>query len=202
MSHWLDITLLVIIILSFVYSIIKGFVKEVFSLLSILFASIVATRYCFLGEVYLKEIIENKNVAYVIGFILLFLITAVLIRLLGTAVNSFIKTIGLSIPNRLFGGGLGIIKGIILVSVLLLMLVTFSENGAETISQARLAHYFLPGSEFIANFLPYDLLNHSRKDYRKIRSLIEKGQQKSREEIFSAIEEDKEKLREILENNL
>jgi uncharacterized membrane protein required for colicin V production len=183
MSHWLDITLLVIIILSFVYSIIKGFVKEVFSLLSILFASIVATRYCFLGEVYLKEIIENKNVAYVIGFILLFLITAVFIRLLGTAVNSFIKTMGLSIPNRLFGGGLGIIKGVILVSVLLLMLATFSKDGAETISKARLAHYFLPGSEFIANFLPYDLLNHSRKDYRKIRSLIEKSQQKSREEI-------------------
>jgi membrane protein required for colicin V production len=188
---------------SFIYSIYKGFVSEVFSLLSILFASIVATRYCYLGEVYLKELIESKNVTYTIGFILLFLITAVLIRMLGLPINSFIvKTMGMSASNRLFGGLLGLIKGVILASVLLLTLNTFSKNGSETISKTRWAHHFLPISEFIADFLPQGLLKNSKRDYRKIRSLLEEGKRKSRENIYNAIEEDKKKLREILEKNL
>ncbi len=199
MTHWLDITLLIILILSFAYSIIKGFVKEVFSLLSILFASIIATHYCKLGEFYLRGIVENKNVAHVIGFVVLFLITAVLVRLLGMAINKFIKTVGLSIPNRLLGGLLGFIKGVILFSVLLLIITTFSKNGANTISKANAAHYFLPISQFIGDFLPQDLSGRSKRDYRKLRKLIEEA---GKEKIQNAIEEDKEKLQEILQEHL
>jgi membrane protein required for colicin V production len=189
-------------ILSLAYSLYKGFVSEVFSLLSILFASILATRYCFLGEVYLKGIIDNKNITYLIGFILLFLITVVLVRLLGMAINKFIKKVGLSIPNRLLGGGLGIIKGTLLVSVLLLVLIMFSNNGAKNISKTRWAQYFLPISEFVADFLPHSLLNNSKRDYRKIRSLIENQKIKNRIKLQRALEEDKEQLRKILKDNL
>jgi membrane protein required for colicin V production len=164
------------------------------------FASIVATRYCFLGKVYLKGIIENKNFAYTIGFIFLFLITAILVRLLGMAMNSFIKKAGLSIPNRMLGGGLGIIKGIVFVSLILLIMITFSKNGAKTISETRWAHYFLPVSEFISDFLPHGLLDDSRRTYRQINSLIER--QKSRKRNYDVMKEDKKKLEEILKENL
>lgn len=200
MPHWLDITLFIIIISSFIYSIYKGFVNEFFSLLSIVFASIVATRYCFLGKEYLKGVIENKNFAYTIGFIFLFLITAILVRFLGMAMNSFIKKVGLSVPNRLLGGGLGIIKGIILVSLILLIMITFSQNGAKIISETRWAHYFLPVSGFIGDFLPHGLLDDSKRAYRQINSIIER--QKNRNKNYDIMEEDKRKLQEILKENL
>ncbi len=202
MTHWLDITLLVILILSFVYSIIKGFVKEVFSLLSILFASIIATHYCKLGELYLRGVIGNKNVANVIGFVVLFLITAIIVRMLGMAINKFVKTVGLSVPNRLLGGMLGIIKVVILFSVLLLIITTFFREEANSISKTDGAHYFLPISQFIGDFLPHDLSGRSKRDYRKLLKLIEKGKQKSKEKIQTTIEEDKEKLQEILQEHL
>jgi membrane protein required for colicin V production len=189
---------LIIIISSFIYSIYKGFVNEVFSLLSIAFASIVATRYFYLGTIYLKGIIENKNFAFTIGFIFLFLITIILVRLLGMAMNSFIKKAGLSKPNRLLGGGLGIVKGVILVSLILLIMITFSPNSARTISETRWAHYLLPVSELIGDFLPYGLMVDSRRAYRHINSLVEK----TRNGNYDVIKEDKRKLQEILRENL
>lgn len=191
------------------YSLFKGFVHEVFSLLSILLASIMATRYCYMGEVYLKGIVESKNIANAIGFTLLFLVTTVLVRLLGMALNTFIKTVGLSIPNRLLGGVLGTIKGSLLVSVLLLMLTAFSKNGAKTISETHGAHYFLPVSEFIADFLPHDLIDEFKMKYNKVRSLIEKGKNKGQyqadqigEKINKLLEQDKDKLRQIMKDHL
>ena len=207
MPHWLDITVLAILVLSLVYSLFKGFVNEVFSLLSILFASIVATRYCFLGGVYLAGIVESKKIAYMVGFVFLFLITTTLIRLLGMAINSFIKKIGLTLPNRLLGGVLGIIKGSLLVSVFLLVLITFSQNGVKTIGETRWTNYFLPISEFIAEFLPHSLLDSFKSDYKRIMSQKKSYERQRdaehiREKIRTAIKEDKEKLQKILKDNL
>jgi membrane protein required for colicin V production len=146
----------------------------------------------------LKGIIENKNFAFTIGFIFLFLITIILVRLLGMAMNSFIKKAGLSKPNRLLGGGLGIVKGVILVSLILLIMITFSPNSARTISETRWAHYLLPVSELIGDFLPYGLMVDSRRAYRHINSLVEK----TRNGNYDVIKEDKRKLQEILRENL
>jgi membrane protein required for colicin V production len=121
--NWLDL----VIALPLAYFAFKGFSKG----LIITLAMLLGLMLGLWGAIHLSDLmigvlqdqfhLKSNNInliAYLVTFIVVFF----LVYLLGNALNAVVKTVGLGIINRLAGGIIGIIKGLILASAFILLI--------------------------------------------------------------------------------
>lgn len=121
--NWLDL----LIALPLAYFAFKGFSKGLIITLAMLVGLILGLW----GAIHLSDLmigvlqdqfrLKSNNInliAYLVTFVVVFF----LVYLLGNALNAVVKTVGLGIINRLAGGIIGIVKGLILVSAFILLI--------------------------------------------------------------------------------
>lgn len=116
----LDIIILVVCLISFMWAFSKGFAKELISIFSLLVA-IVATFFAwgYLRPEFRKIITESDWIADRVGGLAIFLLTYIILgfllrNVLGQADRP-------SFANRLLGGGFGIARGLFIVAVVSLI---------------------------------------------------------------------------------
>lgn len=118
-----DIAILSVLIISSLVGVLRGFVKEIFSLLNWLVA--IALAYLFretvgatlpLGEA-VSPLIRSAA-----GGAIIFLVTLVLGGLLSTLLHRLVKATGLSGTDRTLGVVFGLLRGSIIVLALLIIL--------------------------------------------------------------------------------
>jgi membrane protein required for colicin V production len=125
-----DIIVYSILSLSVIFSLFKGFVKEIFSLLSYLGGYLMASNYQGVFSKVLMESIPSKPIAKVIAFTAIYILSAIIISLIGRVVRGFIlSATQLSGFDRLAGGIVGFSKGVIIVVALIFPLQYFPEVG-------------------------------------------------------------------------
>lgn len=120
--NWADWSLIVIITLSSLMSLKRGFVKEALSLATWVVAFIVARSFNANMQTLLIDSIEEPVLRMLAAFVILFVGTL----LLGAAINFFvgalIKLTGLSPIDRLLGVVFGLARGLVLAVVLVAIL--------------------------------------------------------------------------------
>jgi len=121
-----DIVVFLILGLSFILSLFKGFIKEIFSLFSILGGYLMATNYQIAFSQIIFETISSEPISKLIAFVLIYILTAIVISLMGRIFRSMVmSTTKLSLFDRLIGGVLGLMKGVVIVLVLTLPISFF-----------------------------------------------------------------------------
>ncbi len=151
---WYDILIIAIIAAGFLYGFFRGIISELFAIAGLIIGFIVAIKFSFVIQPYLRSLIKGETAAFIIGFLALFLATAAGIVIIGILFRKAIKFIRLSWLDRWVGGAVGLVKGIIIVGLISLVIVTFSPNGKafmkqsvfgrHTITIVRIAVYLLP----------------------------------------------------------
>lgn len=121
----LDVSFLILIGISVIYSFIRGLVREIFSLLAIILGFLGASYGYAILAVWLKKWVENETLALVLGFAILFLAIAFSLSLAGKLLSNFIKSMDLSWADRVGGGAFGLLKAILLIAVIILVLTAF-----------------------------------------------------------------------------
>jgi membrane protein required for colicin V production len=135
-----DIIVYSILGLSVIFSLFKGFVKEIFSLLSYLGGYLMASKYQGVFSKILMESIPSKPIAKVIAFTAIYILSAIIISLMGRVARSFIiSATQLSGFDRLAGGIVGFAKGVIIVVALTFPLQYFPEVGKKLIKYSQTA---------------------------------------------------------------
>lgn len=135
-----DIIVYSILGLSVIFSLFKGFVKEIFSLLSYLGGYLMASKYQGVFSKVLMESIPSKPIAKVIAFTAIYILTAIIISLMGRVVRSFIiSATQLSGLDRLAGGIVGFAKGIIILVALTFPLQYFPDVGKKLMKDSQTA---------------------------------------------------------------
>ena len=115
-----DVFLIIVIVISLIFSVFKGMVREIFSLLSLVAGYVVAVRYQGIGVDWLEKYITNDTLARLTCFGALFILTAATVSILGWYVKKLIHTSGaLSGMDRLGGGVFGVVKGVLLMVLLM-----------------------------------------------------------------------------------
>jgi membrane protein required for colicin V production len=135
-----DIIVYSILGLSVLFSLFKGFVKEIFSLLSYLGGYLMASKYQGVFSKVLMETVSSKPIAKVIAFTAIYILTAIIISLIGRVSRGFIMSATqLSGFDRLVGGIVGFAKGVIIAVALIFPLQYFPEVGKKIMKDSQTA---------------------------------------------------------------
>lgn len=119
--NWIDITILVLLAVTTIKGLFDGFVKQVSSLLGIVLGIAFAGLF-FQGfkSLLLKFFSDMPEViATALGYIIAFLIIFVVIRCVGILLHKIFRAASLGSVDYFFGGVLGAVKCLLIVSLLL-----------------------------------------------------------------------------------
>jgi membrane protein required for colicin V production len=118
---WFDYVVLLIVGLSALIAVIRGFVREVLALASWVVAFVTASALSAMVVPWLPAAIPNDSLRMLAAFVLVFGATLLAMSMLTLALVQLIKIAGLGFADRLFGLLFGLARGaaIVLTAVLL-----------------------------------------------------------------------------------
>ena len=196
-----DIVVCSILGLSLLSSLFKGFVKEVFSLLSYLGGFLLAIKYQGNFAQVLMENISSKPIAKVIAFVTIYVLAYTIISLVGKVIKGMLVSgTKLSMFDRLMGGIVGFGRGMVIVIAVTFPLQFFPEIMRKVTKDSETIPYLVKALTFvnqnIGNFKFQNPLNDFNIDEakEKLKEL------KAVNNMVDQLEEFKDKLPNISEN--
>lgn len=114
---WFDIFTVFFLTASAIWSYHRGFFKEAFSLFAIVAGLWVALRYYAQAAPLFREWIEENLLADAASFTVLFILTAIFIKIAGDILRRILRiSATMSFVDRMAGGGLGVVKGALIMA--------------------------------------------------------------------------------------
>lgn len=139
---WIDIAILVILAVSTLIAIMRGFVKEAISLASWVVAFIVSLNFSPHLAPLLPDFVSAPLFRQGLAWFLLFAGTMFVGGLINFIVNSFIDKAGLSGTNRALGTLFGAIRGVLVICALILLGALMEMPKTNWWQSAKLLPYF------------------------------------------------------------
>lgn len=125
MMMWVDYVIIAVCVIFVANGFRKGFVQEIMGILGLVLAVIFALRYFEdVGYMINMRFSVPENLANVIGFVVLALGIAAVVSIVAVAWKRVIGLSPLSILDKIFGAGFGLVKGGLIITVILLALVS------------------------------------------------------------------------------
>ncbi len=176
-----DLVVLIILIASLVYSMFRGMVREIFSLLAYVGGYLMAVQYQAQALEAVAVVISNETLAKVLSFGLIFVVTVVAISLIGLGFRKLIhSTPGLSGMDRTLGGVFGVLKGGVIIIALMFLLQLFPDAYKSTTRGSRFAKHVqevsdtlaqVGGSSGVLEKLPQEPLDVFKSGYNKLKQI-------------------------------
>ncbi len=117
-----DWAIVVVVGLSILISLSRGFVREALSLLVWVAAFVVAFLFSAILSPLLANAIDVPSLRYAAAFALLFVVTLIVGSLISYIVAQLVKMTGLSAVDRLLGSMFGLCRGVLIVLLILIFL--------------------------------------------------------------------------------
>ena len=159
-----DYFILTVLIVSSIYGVYRGLIKEVLSLTGLVLSFYLASN--FDNSLANLVPIENKSDFLIISaFILIFVSTLILTSLLIKIISKVLKFAGLSILNRFFGFIFGMARGLVVILVILYLnqLIPFINLIDPT--ESTLIPLLDPIFSIVLEYLPNYQSTHVEYDY-------------------------------------
>lgn len=157
---WPDLVILATIGISLLVGALRGFIKEVFSL--VVWAAAFVVAYRFSGDVagLMEQQVSLPSARTAIGFIGLFIVVLVVGGLANYLLGRLVESTGLSGTDRLLGAFFGIARGVALV-VAAILVTGFTPLPADPWwKESRLIRSFMPLVSWSADWLPASVSDH------------------------------------------
>lgn len=113
-----DWIVVVVIMLSALLSLWRGFVREAISLAGWVVAFVVANLFAVMLAEQIGELIANRTGRYIVAWSLLFVCVLVVSSLSAKLFASLVKATGLGVLDRLLGSIFGVLRGALIIMAL------------------------------------------------------------------------------------
>jgi membrane protein required for colicin V production len=126
-------------------------VKEVSSIFGVLGGFYAAYSYYPVVAKIFAGLVINPSYLNILGFLVIFCSVLIIISILGVVIKYLLNVAFLGWIDRLCGVCFGLIKGVLIVTVLFIILTTFLPKGAPLIKKSVLAPHVIWISEKMVN---------------------------------------------------
>jgi membrane protein required for colicin V production len=156
-----DIFIIIITGYSLIRGLFRGLIKEVSSIIGVLGGFYAAYSYYPMVAKLLAGLIVNSSYLNILSFLIIFCTVLIIISILGIVIKYLLNVAFLGWIDRACGLAFGLIKGILIVTVLFIILTTFLPKGAPLIKKSILAPHVIWISEKMVNVVPKEM----KKDF-------------------------------------
>jgi membrane protein required for colicin V production len=153
----LDIVIAVVLGYCLIRGVFRGLIKELSSIIGVFGGFHTAYTYYPLFAGPLSGWISNTAYLNILSFLIIFCGVFFAISVLGIVIRYIFNSASLGWVDRICGAGFGGTKGILIVSVLLLVLTTFLPKNASIIQDSLLAPHVTMISAKLAKIVPKDM---------------------------------------------
>ena len=154
---WLDLVIIGVILISALISLVRGFVKESISLASWILAGFIAFRYFAALSELLLPYIESPTIRTAAAFSILFVCTLIIGAIINFMASQMVSRTGLSGTDRTLGVVFGAARGVLIVTMLVL-LAGLTPMPTETWWQESASiEYFATIASWLKEILPQDV---------------------------------------------
>ena len=151
---WLDYIIIAVILCSMIVGVVRGFLKEVISLLTWIVAIWLAVHASHWLSGYFTDWVTSPVLRIVCSVIALMVVALVLGSLLGMLCKSLVSKGGLNAMDRSLGVFFGFLRGVLLVVILLVIIGSNEVHKGGVGHFSILRSYFQPLVHFITPMLP------------------------------------------------
>jgi membrane protein required for colicin V production len=153
-----DILITILLALFLIHGLRRGFLRALFGLLSIGAGWVVASRFHLALASRWSVARPEAEIALRLGvFVLLFLVTALAVRLVGIGVTGAVSGTPLSVLNRLLGGLCGVFVGAVVVGVLFIVADGYFPGSARAFERSRYREPLTAIVRVLARTLPEEM---------------------------------------------
>ena len=155
--NYLDIILLILLLLSALNGFKNGFVEELAGLVALILGILAAIKFSAVLGGYLTDTFQwDGKYVNILAFIGIFIFVIILINIIGALISNLLKAIKLNFINRLAGLLFGALKGIIILSVFLVVINKIDQDvhliPVEAKNNSRM---FEPVKDFAPSVFPF-----------------------------------------------
>ena len=145
-----DILIIVILGYSLVRGLFRGMVKEISSIIGVFGGFYAAYTYYMVLAKLLSGLIHDVSYLNILSFLIIFCCVLIIVSVLGVIIKYLLNIAFLGWVDRIGGLVFGIIKAILIVSVLFISLTAFLPKGSSFIKNSVLAPHVAWVSETMA----------------------------------------------------
>lgn len=157
-----DIAIIVILLVSILIGIFRGFVREILSLASWIIAVFVAWTFAEMGAVYLEPYISQPPLRVVAAFAGIFVVVLILVSIISYLIYRLFALAGITGIDRSLGGLFGVARGVIIIALLILAGVYIDFATQPWWQESKLVGYFTPVTDFLLSLMPQDIVENFR----------------------------------------
>jgi len=153
----LDVAIGVIAGFCLVRGVFRGIVKELTSIVGVFVGFYAAyTYYPVVGD-WISHLIKDKSYLNIASFFIAFTIVFLAVGLVGIVLKYLAKAAALGWADRILGGTFGVVKAVLIVSVLMVPLTTFLPQKSPFIKDSLLAPNVSAITEMIVAVVPKEM---------------------------------------------
>jgi len=128
--NWVDIVVALVLLFFVIAGARKGFIREITGLMGIMAAFLVGiTGAPIWSDILIDRLKFPPSLATLVAFILIFILVFILIRALGNLLFKMVRATPLDVLDRLGGSFIGVLKGALIISLILIFLGLFTLPG-------------------------------------------------------------------------
>lgn len=158
--HWLDFALIGVVLVSALISLVRGFVREAFSLAIWVLAFWVSWNFFRELAVKLEPLLASPTVRLGVAFAILMIVVLVVGGLINFLLISLVERTGMSGTDRFIGMVFGIARGVLLIAVLVLLAGLTTLPQEHFWKDSTLIPYFQELAFWLKGLLPKDMAQH------------------------------------------
>jgi membrane protein required for colicin V production len=165
-SNWFDIILLLILLVSFILGLIKGFVRQIVGIAAVVVGLILAAIYYHYVSRLLIGAFVSEQWSQLVAFVLIFLAVLAVGWLVGFLLSKLM--VGpLKFFDRFLGSVLGIVKGVLICGVIVMGMLIFPVD-KQALMRSSVAPYCYWLTKGMIQVIPRELKEKFKETYNEI----------------------------------
>ncbi len=168
--NWLDFVLVLVLGLSVVAGLAKGFTRTAIGFVALIAALFCGLWFYGLPAAAVREYLSSQQLANFFGFTIIFVGILLIGALVEFGVAKLMKIANLSWLDRLAGGAFGVFRGVLVGAVFVTAFMAFAPKAPPaSVAHSRVAPYVMHAARAIVAAAPREVKDGFRNSYERVR---------------------------------